>query len=160
MAFFLVGIVPFIDSSIGKTWTQNVATAMYAIASASGSLYFAMNFGSEGGAAVESWAFRACVIQGSQQIYVSGLWYWGSTLAATINSGLSAATLITSKKVFAAVTMPIAVLLWTLGLLLYFGLPSFYRQKPGTVPSFYRAVARRKIIGVSSPSHSPRTPAY
>jgi len=48
LAFFFVGMVPFMASSVAKTWTQNVATAMYAIASASGSLYFAMNFGSEG----------------------------------------------------------------------------------------------------------------
>lgn len=42
--------------------------------------------------------------------------------------------------------MPIAVFLWTLGLLVFFGLPNYYRQTPGKVPSFYKSVCRRKII--------------
>lgn len=42
--------------------------------------------------------------------------------------------------------MPIAVFLWVLGLLLFFGLPNYYRQTPGKVPSFYKSVSRRKII--------------
>jgi len=32
----------------GRQWARNVATGMYAIASASGSLFFALNFGDEG----------------------------------------------------------------------------------------------------------------
>jgi len=48
LAFFFVGMVPYIATSTGKEWMQNVATACYAIASASGSLFFALNFGSEG----------------------------------------------------------------------------------------------------------------
>lgn len=42
--------------------------------------------------------------------------------------------------------MPIAVFLWVLGLLVFFGLPNYYRQTPGKVPSFYKSVSRRKII--------------
>ncbi|RDW75231.1 glycosyltransferase family 5 protein [Coleophoma cylindrospora] len=146
MAFFLVGMVPYASSS-SKVWVQNVATAFYAIASSSGSLFFALNFGSEGGAAVESWAFRACVIQGTQQIYVSLLWLWGSKLTASIANGVQTSSMITSQPAITGVTTPIALLLWACGALLFFGLPNFYRQKPGTVPSFYRSVCRRKIIG-------------
>jgi alpha-1,3-glucan synthase len=42
--------------------------------------------------------------------------------------------------------MPIAVFLWVLGILVFFGLPNYYRQTPGKVPSFYQSVCRRKII--------------
>lgn len=33
-----------------------------------------------------------------------------------------------------------------MGLLLLFGLPTYYRQKPGKVPSFYKSLFRRKIV--------------
>ena len=45
-----------------------------------------------------------------------------------------------------AITVPIAVVLWLSGLILYFGLPDYYRQAPGAVPSFYSSLGRRKII--------------
>lgn len=161
-AFFFVGMVPYVVGSVGKAWMQNVATALYAIASASGSIFFAQNFGSEGGAAVDSWAFRACVIQGTQQIYVSALWYWGSSLSKQISNGVATSSLVSSKPVITAICAPIAIFLWCVGALIFLGLPNFYRQKPGTVPSFYRAICRRKIVGVSHyplplPSYFPKT---
>lgn len=48
LAFFLVGMVPYNNSSVGREWIQNMATAFYAVASASGSIFFSNNFGSEG----------------------------------------------------------------------------------------------------------------
>lgn len=48
LAFLLLGIAPFAKSSAATGWIQNVATGIYALASASGSLFFALNFGSEG----------------------------------------------------------------------------------------------------------------
>lgn len=42
--------------------------------------------------------------------------------------------------------MPITVFLWTVGLLIYFGLPNYYRGTPGTIPSFYKSGFRRKIV--------------
>lgn len=47
-AFLLVGLAPFIPSGGGRDWARNVATGLYATASASGSLFFALNFGDEG----------------------------------------------------------------------------------------------------------------
>jgi len=38
------------------------------MASSSGALYFAVNFADEGGAPVTAFVYRACVIQGTQQI--------------------------------------------------------------------------------------------
>ena len=153
LAFFLLGMVPYFHTSNGKAWTQYVATGLYAIASSSGSLFFALNFGDEGGAPIESWAFRACVIQGTQQVYVAFLWYWGAKIDTHTNSG-STSKLLTSTKVVTAITTPIAVLLWAIGLILFIGLPKYYRQNPGAVPSFYSALLRRKIVLVS-PSPIP-----
>lgn len=45
-----------------------------------------------------------------------------------------------------AITIPIAFMLWAIGLILFAGLPSYYRQAPGAVPSFYSSIGRRKII--------------
>lgn len=48
MTFIIVGLAPFIHAGVGRDWARNVATGLYAAASASGSLYFALNFGDEG----------------------------------------------------------------------------------------------------------------
>lgn len=47
---------------------------------------------------------------------------------------------------YSAICLPIAVFLWAIGLLIFVGLPNYYRQTPGKVPSFYKSVFRRKII--------------
>ncbi|KAI9836233.1 MAG: hypothetical protein M1819_001570 [Sarea resinae] len=147
LAFFFLGMAPYVGSSGGRGWMQNIATGMYAVASSSGSFFFALNFGGEGSAPVATWSFRACAIQGTQQIYVIALWYWGSRLNRLSNLGVASSSLITSRWPVTAITVPIACLLWVIGLLLHFGLPEYYRQAPGQVPSFYRSVFRRKIIG-------------
>ncbi|KAL8725521.1 MAG: hypothetical protein Q9166_007307 [cf. Caloplaca sp. 2 TL-2023] len=146
MAFFLIGMGPYTSSLASRGWIYNVATALYAAASASGSLFFALNFGTEGGTPAHSWAFRACVIQGSQQLYVAALWYWGSTLTASSNAGLSTSVLLTSSPTVTGITTPIACFLWAIGLILFIGLPSYYRQTPGKIPSFYLALFRRKLV--------------
>jgi alpha-1,3-glucan synthase len=48
-AFLFLAFVPFTTNQVGTEWLQNVATGMYAAASSSGSIYFALNFGDEGG---------------------------------------------------------------------------------------------------------------
>ena len=104
-----------------------------------------------GGAPIKAWVYRACVIQGTQQIYVVALWYWGSVLTRLTDSGVTDQVPITKTKLMAAITMPIAGLMWAVGLFLFIGLPDYYRQAPGKVPSFYRSLVRRKIIMVSPP---------
>ena len=146
LAFFLVGMAPYVSNLDGRGWVYNVATALYAAGSASGSLFFSLNFGTEGGTPAQSWAFRACVIQGSQTLYIAALWYWGSTLTASSASGLSTSVLLTSSPTVTGITTPIACLFWAVGLVLYFGLPNYYRQDPGKIPSFYNALFRRKIV--------------
>ncbi|KAF2194680.1 glycosyltransferase family 5 protein [Zopfia rhizophila CBS 207.26] len=145
LAFFILGMAPYGQSLVARGWIQNVATGIYALASGSGSLFFALNFGSEGGTAVHTWVFRACVVQGTQQIYVTVLWYWGSHLAALSADG-SNPTGFTSTPIVTAVTTPIALLLAVIGTALYIGLPDFYRSNPGNIPSFYQSLRHRKII--------------
>jgi alpha-1,3-glucan synthase len=148
LAFLLLGLAPLLQNSNGQFWMQNVATAIYATASSSGALFFAMNFGDEGGAPVKDWVFRACVIQGTQQIYVVALWYWGNSLTAVDSNGAVSTTwlkLADSSRLL-RITSPIAVVLWILGVVIYVGLPDYYRQHPGKVPSLYVALSRRKIV--------------
>jgi alpha-1,3-glucan synthase len=88
LAFLLIGSAHWVPNSFNRGWLQNVGSGFYAAASSSGSIFFASNFGDEGGAPVETWIFRACVIQGAQQAYVIALWYWGSTLSKASSEGL------------------------------------------------------------------------
>src|SRR5438045_9131022 len=48
LAFFLIGLPAFSPFSNGRTWVNNVATGCYALASASGSLFFGLNFAEDG----------------------------------------------------------------------------------------------------------------
>jgi alpha-1,3-glucan synthase len=52
LAFFLIGFAPFLGAGTGRDWMRNVATGLYTVASASGSIYFALNFGDEGKSAL------------------------------------------------------------------------------------------------------------
>lgn len=88
LAFLLIGSAHFEHDSFRRGWIQNIGSGCYAAASSSGSIFFASNFGDEGGAPVETWIFRACLIQGIQQVYVIALWYWGSTLSKASSEGL------------------------------------------------------------------------
>lgn len=140
--FFLLAFAPYSSSDLARAWVQYVATGLYAIGSAAGSLFFAQSFGSSGSAPVKDWAFRACAIQGTQQIYVIALWAWGSYLTKSSNSGVTT----NYEWRLTVIGVPIAVFLWAVGIVLWLGLPDFYRQKPGVISSFYKAALRRKIV--------------
>ena len=88
LAFVLIGVAHWEGNEFNRGWIQNVASGLYAVASSSGSIFFALNFGDESGAPVKEWVFRACVIQGTQQAYIIGLWYWGSTLTKATADGI------------------------------------------------------------------------
>jgi len=81
VAFLLIGL-PYISASLvpAHDILAGVATSAYAVASAGGFAFFGLNFGEEAGAATEVWILRACIVQGSQQIWVAALWYWGDRL--------------------------------------------------------------------------------
>ena len=146
MAFFLLGMAPYGTTIAGRGWIQNVATACYGAASSSGAFFFSLNFGSEGSVPVATWSFRACVVQGSQQIYVVVLWFWGSQLTQETLKGIVVQKTTVYGAALTGITLPIAIFLWSIGLTLYLGLPDYYRQTPGQIPSFYTSVTRRKIV--------------
>lgn len=166
LAFFLLGLAPFAHTVLGRGWIQNVATAFYAAASSSGAFFFALNFGSEGtstpciasakiGASthkltgsvpISTWSLRAALIQGVQQLYVVCLWYWGSQLTRLTVNGVRTRNLVAYSSSLTGTTIPIALFMFSIGAVLFVGLPDYYRQQPGHIPSFYRSLTRRKVV--------------
>lgn len=103
-----------------------------------------------GGAPVTSFVYRACVIQGTQQIYVVALWYWGAALAKAQGKVSVVANLNSYPKIIVPVCIIVACVMWIAGAVLFVGLPTYFRQTPGNIPSFYPSLFRRKIIIVGS----------
>ncbi|KAI5452972.1 hypothetical protein NCC49_006506 [Naganishia albida] len=141
IAFFLIGLPslhgPF---TAPQKIITSIATWFYAVASAAGFLFFGCNFGEEAGAATEVWVLRACIVQGLQQVWVSALWYWGSTMA-----GRDPDEYITPVYIIYAV-WPLAVMSIVFAYLMFFGLPEYYRQVPPFVPNFFKTLFRRKLV--------------
>jgi alpha-1,3-glucan synthase len=46
--FFLLGMAIFAKNEFARGWVYNTATGLYTIGSSAGSLYFTLNFGTEG----------------------------------------------------------------------------------------------------------------
>ncbi len=90
-------------------------------------------------------AFWGCVIEGSQQIYFVILWYWGSRV-----SKASSPTSVNHDPTLTKITVPLALLLFVFAIVVFIGLPDYYHQVPGQIPSFYKTIPRRKIILVST----------
>ncbi|RDW80976.1 hypothetical protein BP5796_05674 [Coleophoma crateriformis] len=146
ICFFLLGMAICAKSDFSRGWVYNVATGFYTVGSSAGSLYFTMNFGTEGGTPPQAWAFRACVITGTQQLIIAFLWFFGAALTQSSSSTKSIPVYTPSSTILTAVTIPLAVLMWAIGACLYFGLPEYYRQKPGAIPSFYIAICRKGVV--------------
>jgi alpha-1,3-glucan synthase len=91
---------------------------------------------------MKSRVYRACIIQGTQSIYIAALFYWSSII---VGGTFNTSTLVSSPAM-AAIAMPIAVLLWAIGIALFTGLPDYYRQRPGKIPDFYKSIFNRNII--------------
>ncbi|KIK71072.1 glycosyltransferase family 5 protein [Collybiopsis luxurians FD-317 M1] len=140
LAFFLIGL-PSVSSSLNGAHKvlSNLATWSYAVASAAGFLFFGLNFGEEAGAATEVWMLRACIVQGSQQIWVAVLWYWGYKLN-------SEASDYTPPWWICVIVWPLAVLCFLFCYLMLYGLPEYYRQTPPKVPNFLKTLFRRRIV--------------
>ncbi|KAF5383371.1 hypothetical protein D9757_008431 [Collybiopsis confluens] len=140
VAFFLIGL-PSITGSLHPLHTilSSVATWCYAAASAAGFSFFALNFGEEAGAATQVWVYRACIVQGSQQVWVAALWYWGFTLNDHSPSYVAPWWLT-------IIVWPLSMMCFLFAFLLYRGLPEFYRQTPPKVSHFLTTLFRRKLV--------------
>lgn len=139
IAFFVIGL-PAVSSVFdgAKDALQDVATWSYAIASAASFLYFGLNFGEEAGALTEVWTMRACIVQGSQQIWVAALWYWGHKLNGQVSSA--------PPWWIVLILWPLALISFAFAYLLLYGLPDYYRQVPPKVPNFMKTLFRRKLV--------------
>ncbi|EPX71067.1 alpha-1,3-glucan synthase Mok13 [Schizosaccharomyces octosporus yFS286] len=147
LAFTLIGVSSFIQTSTtSRIWISYLAGWIYGVASASGSLYFSLNFGDEGGASVIAWIIRACIVQGLQQIWASCLWYWGSKIDRLLQDHRLFPHEFYPLGAVAAVAWPLAMLMLICAVLLIFGLPEYYWQSPGNIPAFYSALLRRKLV--------------
>lgn len=147
LSFLFVGLGRFAAPGTPRSVMNYFGSGMYALASASGAFFFVLNFGDEGGSQVKSWVFRACVIQGFQQLYVCVLWFWGFHVNRTSpTGGASPARAFANSPYMTVIGITIAVIFWTLGAILWIGLPEYYRQAPGVVSDFYRSNFRRNII--------------
>ncbi|KAG8940827.1 Cell wall alpha-1,3-glucan synthase ags1 [Tulasnella sp. 424] len=140
LAFFIVAIPSihpvFLPAQKALT---SAATWAYAVASAAGFLFFGLNFGEEAGAATEVWSMRACIVQGSQQVWVAALWYWGSELANQAKTTAPPWWIV-------LILWPLAIISLGFGYCLQWGLPDYYRQVPPAVPNFMATLFRRKIV--------------
>lgn len=143
-AFIILGFSPLASSNNVQGWVQNVATGFYAFASSSGGITFAFNFGTDGGSTISSWIMRLAIIQGFSQLYTIALWAWGSAISAAEASGSSVS--LADSPAMLAVCVPIALILWGIGAVLYLGLPDFYRETPGPVPQLWKTLLKRKTI--------------
>jgi hypothetical protein len=82
-----------------------------------------------------------------KQVYIAGLWWWGSTLSRSSEAGTEFSSLVLAKPVvLTTASVIIAVFMWIVGAILFLGLPDYYRQAPGKVPSFLISLFRRKIV--------------
>ncbi|GLB34918.1 putative glycoside hydrolase family 13 and glycosyltransferase family 5 protein [Lyophyllum shimeji] len=140
LAFFLIGL-PSISSALNPAHRalSSLATWSYAVASAAAFLFFGLNFGEEAGAATEVWTLRACVVQGSQQIWVAALWYWGYTLNSRADNYVPPWWII-------LILWPLAIMSFAFAYAMLYGLPEYYRQTPPKVPHFLRTLFRRKLV--------------
>lgn len=144
LAFLILGFSPFSSDSTTQGWVQNVATGFYAFASSSGGIAFAFNFGTDGGSTIASWIMRLAIIQGVSQLYTLGLWAWGSAISSA-EADSSNITLANSPALL-GVCLPITLILWAIGAVLFVGLPDFYRETPGPVPQLWKTLLKRKTI--------------
>ncbi|KAK4185416.1 hypothetical protein QBC35DRAFT_465599 [Podospora australis] len=145
LAFLLIGISPFLPDWRDANRLEDAATCFYAAGASSGALSFALNFGDEGGAPTKQWITRALIVSGFAQVYSIGLWYWGSIVS---NMDPTATVFVGTSNVPQAVVVavPVCILFWAIGAVLYAGLPDFYRQSPASIPGFWISLYRRKVV--------------
>jgi len=140
LAFFLIGL-PSIHPALHGVHAPlaSAATWCYAAASAAAFAFFGLNFGEEAGAATEVWILRACIVQGTQQVWVAGLWYWGDRLKGAQPDNITPWWIVTA-------VWPLSVMSFVFAYLMLYGLPDYYRQTPPKVPNFLKTLFRRKLV--------------
>lgn len=145
-AFIILGVSPFATDDVTQGWVQNVATGFYAFAASAGGITFAFNFGTDGGSTISAWIVRLAFIQGVTQMYTVALWAWGSNISSSTADNNAGAYSLATSPYLLAVCLPVAIILWIIGVVLFVGLPDFYRESPGPVPQLWKTLLKRKTI--------------
>jgi len=142
LAFFLVGL-PSVSSVFDRSHDAitSAATWCYAIASAAGFLFFGLNFGEEAGAATEVWTMRACIVQGSQQIWVTALWYWGASLNGAVPGTKTPWWIV-------LILWPLSIMSFVFMLCIFKGLPGLFFHTSPLIPLLITFL--RRILPPSS----------
>jgi alpha-1,3-glucan synthase len=109
------------------------AVYIYTFASASGYLYFTLNFGEECSASTQEALFRGGVMQGARQIWLSLLWY----CLKFMDPGSKFVTVMSVLMILITITCAI---------LLFLGLPECYRATSPSIPFFWRSLFSRKLV--------------
>ncbi|TFY55439.1 hypothetical protein EVG20_g9317, partial [Dentipellis fragilis] len=140
LAFFLIGL-PSVTEALHPAHKilSSIATWSYAVASAAAFAFFGLNFGEEAGASTEAWMLRACIVQGSQQVWVAALWYWGHSLDTASAGNVTPWWIV-------LIVWPLAAISFLFAYLMLYGLPEYYRQTPPKVPNFFKTLLRRKLV--------------
>jgi len=63
LSFLVIGLAHYTEAASRRGWIQNVWVELYTVASSSGFVFFALNFGDHGSVTVSFWVFRVCVIR-------------------------------------------------------------------------------------------------
>lgn len=98
-----------------------------------------------GGSPTRQWIIRAIIVAGIASVYSLMLWYWGSLVAMSAAS-VNAYVVNTSIPIALVVCVPVAVMLWAVGIILFLGLPDYYRQSPESIPGLYISLLHRKLV--------------
>lgn len=124
VALLFLAVSLYVNNTVAKGWLQNVTSGLYSFGSAAGSFYFSLNFGTEGGTPTQVWAWRAVVITGTQQLFITFLWGLGVSISRgdTLTSN-------PSPKVIFPICILLAAIFLGIGAVLFLGLPDYYRQK-------------------------------
>jgi alpha-1,3-glucan synthase len=147
-AFFLIGL-PYISKTFlpAHDILSSAATWAYAVASAAGFAFFGLNFGEEAGAATQVWILRACIVQGSQQIWVTALWYWGDKLNNAVPG-------IFSPWWIACIVWSLSALCFLFMILLLRGLPGGSLIREFVWGSDHWANLERRVLPPDAPGGS------
>jgi len=82
---------------------------------------------------------RACTVQGSQQIWVAALWYWGNSLNGHSDTFIP-------PWWICLIVWPLACASFLFAYVMLYGLPEYYHQTPPKVPHFFKTLLRRKLV--------------
>ncbi|KAI8924847.1 hypothetical protein BC831DRAFT_427395 [Entophlyctis helioformis] len=125
-------------------WTAWIALWIYVCASASGPLFFALNFGEEAGVEMHQWILRAGVFEGLRQLWTMGLWYWRRLIPGAVLAGEEMASPMPLGVTLAL--LAVGMLLIGLCALVSYGLPACYRSLPPSIPGFVSTFLRRRLV--------------